>query len=72
MWWWNGYGFGPWFFGPVMMIVAVLFIVFVVRAIARTPRERSEDRSLAILRERFARGEINQSQYEEQRRLLEA
>ena len=35
------------------------------------PSEQSRD-PLDILKERFARGEITQAQYEEQRRLIEA
>jgi uncharacterized membrane protein len=33
---------------------------------------RRESNALDILKERFARGEISQAQYEEQRRLLDA
>ena len=58
----------------------ILFIVFcgammffMMRGMVGGHGDRSESRrALDILKERFARGEISQAQYEEQRRLLEA
>lgn len=65
------------FFGPLMMIAFIALIVVVVillvrwlgdhRSGARTP---SESRALEILKERFARGEIDKEEYEERRRML--
>ncbi|HSS64231.1 MAG TPA: SHOCT domain-containing protein [Gammaproteobacteria bacterium] len=65
------------FFGPLIMVAFVAFIVAVVillvrwlgdhRPGARTP---PEGRSLEILKERFARGEIDKEEYEERRRTL--
>ena len=75
MWWWNGYGPGPWMFGPfVMIVVLIIFgamMFFMMRGMMGGHREQSRD-PLDILKERFARGEITQAQYEEQRRLKEA
>ena len=74
---WHG-EWHAWFFGSLMMIaalvVAVVLIVLLIRwlgggqaighhtAAARTP--------LDILRERFAKGEIDKEEFEERRRLL--
>ena len=66
------YGAMPWmFFGPVMMLIffavciAVLFLVF--RGVNRGSRG---DGALGILKERFARGEIDQAEFEQRRRVL--
>jgi len=77
MWWWNdgwnGYWHGPWMFGP-FMIVAIIFCGAMMFMMMRGMMggHRDERHALEILKERFARGEINKAEYEEQRRLLEA
>jgi putative membrane protein len=73
---------GDWsmmFFGPLMMIVVIAAIIVVVVLIVRwlggpgytthppAPHHRTP---LDILKERFARGEIDQAEYEERRRAL--
>ena len=75
MWWGNGWmtqGAMPWmFFGPVMMLIffaaciAVLFLI--ARGLGRTS---AADGALGILKERFARGEIDQAEFEQRRRIL--
>ena len=75
---WDGYGYSPWW-GVVMMGFWALIIVGVVLLIVWLVRQQpggqstrmSEDRALSILRERFARGEITQEQFEEMRRALQ-
>ncbi len=72
--WWNDYWPMPWmFFGPVMMILFVIIcatmVYFIMRGSMTTYRERGRD-AIDLLKERFARGEINQTEYEERRRLL--
>jgi len=76
-----GYGgWGGWFMGPLMMLIFVVLlvgaIVLVVRLLggdgggsAGRPQHRA-DRSLEILRERFARGEIDSAEFEERRKAL--
>ena len=70
--WWNEYWHGPWmFFGPVMMLV--FFAVCVgVMFFAMRGHGAPRGRSLEILRERFARGEIGEAEFQERRRLLES
>jgi putative membrane protein len=63
-------------FGPLMMIVVVALcaaiIFFMMRGMMGGHRGGSGDRlALDILKERFARGEISQAEYEERRRLIE-
>lgn len=75
---WDG-GWHTWVFGPMMMI---LFVVLVVVAIVLTVRwlgdgERggsagsTSKAPLDILKERFARGEIDKEEFEERRKVLE-
>ena len=77
MWGWHG-----WFFGPIMMIVfiaiAVVVVVVMVRWLggvaggAQThPQPSSHRTPLDILKERFARGEIDKDEFEERRRVLD-
>jgi putative membrane protein len=83
--WENGEhaGFNPWW-GVVMMLLMALFwllviggvaliVVWAVRQGRSTPAGpgRSVDRSLEILRERYARGEISYEEYDKMRRNLE-
>ena len=73
-WWagnhWPMYGM---FFGPIVpiifMVICLAMMFFMMRG--RGHRSRSSH-ALDILKERFARGEINQAEYEERRRLLDA
>ena len=77
MMWWDG-GWTMMFFGPLFMIVTlaalVAAIVFLVRwlgggmpgATLLPPAKTSLD----ILKERFAKGEIDKTEFEERRRVL--
>jgi putative membrane protein len=73
--WWSDFWPMPWmFFGPVIMIIFVIICVTMMSSMMRGGMmhgDRGRD-ALDILRERYARGEINQSEYEERRRLLKA
>lgn len=71
-------GWGHIVFGHVMMLLywgaLVALIVFVVRALQSSwsapSAQNSEDKAVDILRQRFARGEINKDEYEARRRIL--
>jgi putative membrane protein len=66
--WWGDYWPMPFpFIGIVFMIICMAMMFFMMRGMHR----RGSD-ALEILRERFARGEIDQAEYEERRRLLRA
>ena len=77
--WSGGHG---WFFGPLVMIgwlaIAVLIIVVIVRLASRRPGDRrdrptgGDDTPLDILKRRFARGEIDEREFEEKRKRLQS
>ncbi|HEY5597698.1 MAG TPA: SHOCT domain-containing protein [Kiloniellales bacterium] len=75
MWDW-GWGWGHMIFGPVMMIVflggIVLLVVLAVRWLGTSGHGTAGTGKQAtdILRERFARGEIDKAEFEERRRVL--
>jgi putative membrane protein len=75
MWWWNDWPV-HWAFGPFFMILFIVLcaaMMFIMMRGMGGHGHRSDNRSaLSILKERFARGEITQAQYEEQRRIIEA
>ena len=75
MWWsdwWNGYGPMPWmFFGPLMMLLFLAACVAVGYLVMRSGGPRG-GHAIEILEERYARGEIDQAEFEERRRLLRA
>lgn len=71
---WSGAG-GWGFFGLPMLLwwgLIIVAIVLVVRwiAAATMAKPREEDRALAILRERYARGEIGKEEFEARKRDL--
>lgn len=77
---WNG-GWHSWFFGPVIMIifiaVAVVVVVLSVRWLSghgpgqpRSNHAPPGPTPLDILKERFAKGEIDKEEFEERRRVL--
>ncbi len=76
------YGYGwNWISALVMMLFMALIIAGIIiliitalRGIGRAPRHWAEwpgeDRALAVLRERYARGEIDDEEYERRRQRL--
>jgi putative membrane protein len=72
MMWWNYDWQGPWMFvGPLMMIAFVVLCIIMMRFMMRGMCARN-DNAVDILKDRYARGEINQAEFEERRRLLKA
>ena len=73
--WWSDYWPMPWmFFGPIVMLIFVIVCMAMMLLMMRggmMRRHRRHD-ALDILRERFTRGEINQAEFDQRRRLLEA
>jgi len=76
---WDG-GWHGWFFGPIMMFVffaiAVAIVVLLVRwltggAQSKVPPNPPGKSPMDILKERFARGEIDKEEFEERRRVLD-
>ena len=78
MMWWNGGWYGM-FFGPLFMLLGlaavVALVVIFIRSLAGAAPSSSMPparTALDILKERFARGEIDKDEYEERRRILDA
>lgn len=73
--WWSDYWPMPWMpFGPMIMIVFVIMcmgMMFLMMRGGMRHRHRG-GYAIDILKERYARGEISQSEFEERRRILEA
>jgi putative membrane protein len=72
--WW---GFGMMVMSFLFLAAIVVGVIFIARSFSQGDQTRGPDlqrasgnRALDILDERFARGEINQQEYEERRRVL--
>ena len=58
----------------MMMVLFAIFCIVMMSLMmggGRMMHWHRRDRALDLLKERFARGEINQAEYEERRRLLQ-
>jgi putative membrane protein len=72
MWWWNDYYWHiPWMFGPLFILLFMVLCICMMFFMMRGRHGGRHSYALDILKERFARGEITQAEYEERRRLLE-
>ncbi|MBI2778156.1 MAG: SHOCT domain-containing protein [Chloroflexi bacterium] len=69
-----GWGGGFWMFGEVLLIIGlVVLVVWAVSAASRAGRpgqDSSRPTPNEILRERFARGEISEQEFEQARKVL--
>ena len=74
MMWWSDYGPEPWMYVmPIFFILMMGGCVFMMFYMMRGHRGGSRgDQSAGILKERFARGEIDKAEYDDRRRTLEA
>lgn len=70
---WND-GWNGWFLGPFMMIfvfaVLVVAVVPLARWLIRAGHNHSKKTPADILKERFARGEIDEEEFEERKRVV--
>ncbi|UOF92297.1 SHOCT domain-containing protein [Fodinisporobacter ferrooxydans] len=68
-----GYGFGGFGLGWIWMLLPLLLIVGVVYFIikgTKSDKAEAEFQSVAILKERFARGEISEEEYKRMKNIL--
>ena len=80
MWWGDGWGGASWAWFSVMHILWWVLVIAGIVALIRLAmgsgnrggRHADESRALDILRERYARGEIEREEYEERKRVLKA
>ena len=76
---WDGWGWGPMIFGPIFMILLfggiIVAVVLAVRwlgggPVGGVPAPQPGKTPLDILKDRFARGEIDAAEFEERKRVL--
>lgn len=70
------YGYGIWWLiGTGLMILfwiaMILLVIWAVRSLFPRERRSGSDQALEILRQRYAKGEINVAEYEQARARLE-
>ena len=68
---------GGWFMGPIMMILMIVVLAVAVVLVLKFlgigvggSAKADQGNALAILNERFAKGEIDKAEYEERKRAL--
>ncbi len=67
----HGWGMGwGWLIGLLLIAVIVWIVVKLVNTSAGSSGRKHEKSALDILKERYARGEINKEEYEERKRGL--
>ena len=67
---WNGFGFLGWLPMLIFWVLLILGIVALVRYLGRSGQNQEDKTPLDILKERYARGEINKKEFEEKKRDL--
>ena len=67
---WGAWGFGMMFMMVLFWVLVIIGIVLAIRWLTSQGRERPADSALEILRQRYARGEINKEEFESRKRDL--
>ncbi len=71
MWWMGGaWGIGMMFMMFIFWILVIVGFVLAVRWLMSEAKDRRSDSALEILRQRYARGEINKEEFEAKKRDL--
>jgi|SRR6516225_3494266 len=68
MWWWGGLGMMAMMF--LFWVIFIVGLIVAIRWLIGKGRERPPDSALEILRQRYARGEINKEEFETRRKDL--
>lgn len=73
----SGWGWGMGFMSPILTLIIIGGIIFLIIYLINNSKGKSSsssvdshDRSLDILNERYARGEIDDEEYERRKRIL--
>ena len=69
-WWGPGYGLFGMLFMLLFWVLIIAGVVLIVRWLVTQGRESRSDSALDILRQRYARGEIDKDQFEAMKRDL--
>jgi len=69
-WMWGAWGIGMMLMMVAFWVLVIAGIVVAVRWLTGSARGPGRDRALEILRERYARGEINKEEFDSRRRDL--
>ena len=69
MWWW-GWGIGMMAMMFLFWLIFIVGLIVAIRWLLGKSREQKPDSALEILRERFARGEINKEEFEARKKDL--
>jgi putative membrane protein len=64
-----GMGMGM-IFNMIFWILIVGFSIYGIVLLVMKPFEKKEDKALEVLKERFARGEIDEHEYKEKKQVL--
>jgi putative membrane protein len=64
----NGFGY---FTMALFWVVLIIAILYIARKIEWGTAQKKGDQALTILRERYAKGEMNKEEFEERRRMLQ-
>ncbi|OGL04567.1 MAG: hypothetical protein A3J45_00915 [Candidatus Rokubacteria bacterium RIFCSPHIGHO2_02_FULL_69_13] len=72
MWgWWGVWGLGMMVLGFLFWVAMIVALVLGIRWLVRQGRPEAGDSALEILRQRYARGEINREEFEAKRKDLQ-
>ena len=67
---WGAWGFGMMFMMVLFWVLVIIGIVLAIRWLTNQRREKPSDSALEILRQRYARGEIDKEEFEAKNRDL--
>lgn len=66
---WHGFGMGLW--GLLLWLLLILVLALVLKAILPGRGGKPDQSALDILKERYARGEIDDAEFSKKRQMLE-